>query len=156
SWDTCETPAECLGDEPSICPENACEDEDLFFVCDGTDEPPRAYFACVVSADHLRENVWGRLVDCFREATPDALCDDGTAIVDACLTEAADSSCDNEGAVETCAAAAELCDDPGSFPTATCEADLRLYGPTGLEAYLACIPQVVDVPCEEQHATCAS
>lgn len=154
SWDTCETPAACLGDEPSVCPENACESDSIFFTCPGSAEPIPAYVACLVAADLFRDNVWGRVVDCLRAASPDEQCATGPAVVDACLAAATGDACPNPAAEATCAAAAAACADDDTFPIAACEADLRPFGVEGLARYQGCLEDRAAVPCASRHATC--
>jgi hypothetical protein len=156
SWDTCETPADCLGDEISICPENACESESIFFTCEGSEDAIPAYVACLSWSDLYRRNVWGRLVDCIRDATPEEHCDDGEAVVAACEAAARDDACDNPAAATTCAEAATACEDGDAFPVAECDADLVLWNSDALARYAQCIVETDEIACTGRHAACVA
>jgi hypothetical protein len=153
-WETCAVIADCIGDQPTICPENACESADLFFDCpDG--ELPAAYTACITGADTLRDNVWAHLVDCLRDATEAELCDPASTVIATCRASATANVCLNPAATQTCADAAEGCQDPADYGVAQCEADLAPFGEEGLAEYSGCIADVAGTtPCGERHPTC--
>lgn len=152
-WATCFAPGECIGDDVSHCPENACESESLFAECNDGDPAP-AYFACAAWADVLRAQVWAYLVDCFRAASHPDLCDSSEQIITACVESVAIEACPSPEADITCAEADAGCAE-GGFALDQCEDDLRLFNPEGRLDYAECISgEAADLPCEEQHAHC--
>lgn len=147
----------CWADEDTGCTASACEAAEINFACPATGEDTLAYLTCGLTAEIYRENVWGHVVDCVREAGADivAQCDEAEATVGACIEEAYTNACENPSADEVCDGAFAACDSIGEdFPVEQCKADLVVMNEAGLTTYSTCFNDNPDIACDAIHDEC--
>lgn len=155
--DACGVDAACWGDEDTGCAASACEAAEINFACPATGEDTLAYQTCGLTSEIYRENVWGHVVDCMREAGADIVsqCDEAEATVGACIEEAYGNACANPSADEVCDGAAAACDSIGEvFAAEQCKADLVVMNEAGLGTYSTCFNDNPDVACADIHDEC--
>jgi hypothetical protein len=157
--DTCGVDATCWADEDTGCAPSACEAAEINFACPSTSEDTLAYQTCNLTAEIYRENVWGHVLDCMREAGADivAQCDEAEATVGACIEEGYENACVNDAADTLCDQAATACADfdDDTFPVEQCKADLVVMNEAGLGTYTDCFnDDSVEGTCAEIHDIC--
>ena len=155
--DACGVDAACWGDEDTGCSASACEAAEINFACPATGEDTLAYQTCGLASGIYRENVWGHVVDCMRDAGADivAQCDEAEATVGACIEEAYANACTNASADEVCEGAAASCDSVGEeFAVDQCKADLVVMNEAALDTYSTCFNDNPEIACGEIHDEC--